>query len=389
VSADGRFVALASEKVVQLWRLADPRGPRVGVHEAVVVDLEYSAATGRVAAGASSGAVRVWELPGLQVQELGSLLGGVRALSFSPRGRRLAAVGGTAGMTVWTLDGSAEPRTLSPASSLSGPLHWSADGDVLAAQLCDSPRRCALVVHDIDDQERPLSTTLGVPFRTIELSADGTQAVAVRAGQYDVVSHFDIRDESRSRPPWQGEEAPRRFIGHAFTDDGTGLRLAGRDGDRFSLWHWDLIDDVVVLLDERQVVDAIANDAANVVLARTGEGDEIWPLLEPLPKPIAALPEGVTRFELSLSGDELLAETTSGLVLLHIATGIQRNLGDPGGAFAWLGGSGRATTESRSWVRIHVDPTPDDPQAFLAWLQELTDVDPGEVLVPAAGLGAQ
>jgi hypothetical protein len=98
------------------------------------------------------------------------------------------------------------------------------------------------------------------------------------------------------------------------------------------------------------------------------------------------LPAAVRGFELSPDGRELLARCESGLKLLHVPTGIGRRLAGRGEPFAWLGDSGRAVTESRSWVRVRVDPTPSKARDFLPWIASLTDVEPGEVLVPAAAL---
>jgi hypothetical protein len=260
------------------------------------------------------------------------------------------------------------------------------DEEILAAQICDSPRMCALVVHDIGQGERPISSTLGVPFRTIDLASDGGLVLGVRAGQYDVISVFDVRDGTRRGPPWTEGQAPRRFLAHAFSEDGTSVRIAGRDGDRLSLWHWDLLDDVVVRIDERPVVDVLPDATARTLLVRRAEGDELWPLFAPLPIPIASLPEGIVRFETSADHGELLVHTDDRIVLVHVATGLARDMPRSTGPFAWLGSAGRAAAESRSWVRIRPDPTPSDPRAFMAWLDGITDVDDGAILVPVSGL---
>jgi WD40 repeat protein/predicted Ser/Thr protein kinase len=373
VSGDGRSViAAGGDRSIRRWKVRRRADSTYRFRDAVVLAMAHTPIGNRLAIGTSTGVVRLWDVASDETPQIGQLVGGVHALMFSPDGTRLAALGGLGGISVWTLGEDAEPESLVPAA-FELPIQWHADGTRIAAQLCDSPRRCGLVVHDLDAHERLLATQLGAPLRSFGLSEGGRWALAVRASSPDSVELFDLQTGEQHSPPWAEEHVPSQVVAHRFSSDATSVRLAARDGDRLALWHWSPTEELLALLDEVEVDSVIADPAGTALLLRGVEGDEVWVLDEPLRRPIGPLPETIDHFELASDRSLALVVSKGRATVIHLATGIRRTVAGIEEPFVWRGLSAFAMAEERQLVRLRSDPTPDDPDAFLAWLDRITD----------------
>jgi hypothetical protein len=195
----------------------------------------------------------------------------------------------------------------------------------------------------------------------------------VRMGSPDAVELFDLQTGEQHGPPWVEDEAPTQIIAHRFSSDATSLRLAARDGDRLALWHWSPTEELLALLDEVAVDAVIADPGGTALLLRGGEGDEVWVLDEPLRRPIGPQPERIDHFELSQDRSLALVVSEGRATVIHVATGVRRTVAGIEAPFVWRGLSAFALAEDRQLVRLRNDPTPDDPRAFLAWLDRITD----------------
>jgi hypothetical protein len=318
--------------------------------------------------------VRLWDLVADETPQIGQLVGGVHGLTFSPDGSRLAALGGLGGISVWTLVGDEEPLSLLPAE-FEPPIRWGMDGGKIAAQLCDSPRRCGLVVHELDTEKRLLATPLGPPLRSFGLSEGGRFALAIRLGNPEAVQLFDLQSGEELAPPWPEERRPNRVVGFHFASDATSVRLAAHDGGRLALWHWAPHDELLTMLDEVEVTEVIPDVHGRALLLRGRDGDDLWVLDEPLRRPIGPLPERVEHFELSDDHGLALVVSENEATLIHVASGVRRTISGIEAPFAWLGLSAFAVAEERQRIRLREDPTPSEPRRFLQWLARTTDAE--------------
>lgn len=378
MSSDGRVVVAAdAEDTVRVWRIVRPRDTSHTLIDANVLTLAYDRVHDRLALGGTGGLVRLWTATGKERDALGQLIGGVHELSFSPGGDRLAALGGLGGITVWNVDGEQAPLSLQPAS-FESPITWSSDGTRLIAQNCEGPRRCGLVVHALDTDERLLSTLLGHRIERFALSEGSRFAALVRSSKPADVEVFELSTGTSWKPPWPETNIPAEIVGIAFTDNARALRLVSRDGDSIRLWHWEPQTEIVTELDEVEtdaVYDLIDGSA---LLLRMPDGGELWMVDEFLRHPIGVLPNIVERFELSPERDVLLVESTTGVELIHVPTGIRHTVDDIEPPYAWRGLSAFAIGRPRA-VMLRDDPTPNEGLAFARWLDTLTDAAPQEL----------
>ena len=373
VSGDGRSVlAAGADQSVRQWKVRQRAESTYQLRDAIVLAMGYTPVGSRLAIGTSTGVVRLWDLAADETPQIGQLVGGVHALTFSPDGTRLAALGGLGGISVWTLGGDGEPLGLRPAE-FEPPIRWGVDGSRIAAQLCDSPRRCGLVVHDLDAQERLLATPLGAPLRSFGVSEGGRYGLAIRQGNPDTVQLFDLQGGEELVPPWPDEGRPSRVVGFRFASSATYVRLAAHDGGRLSLWHWAPHDDLLTMLDEVEASEVIPDVRERALLLRGRDGDDLWVLDEPLRRPIGPLPERVDHFELSDDHGLALVVSEGEAMLIHVASGVRRTVSGIDAPFAWLGQSAFAVAEERQRIRLRQDPTPSEPRRFLEWLGRATD----------------
>ncbi|MEM6291201.1 MAG: serine/threonine-protein kinase [Myxococcota bacterium] len=376
MSGDGRTVVAADvSDTIRQWRVVRPSDPSHPLIDASVLSLAHDPSRDRLALGGTSGLVRLWSEAGEDRDSLGQLIGGVHELSFSPQGRWLAALGGLGGITVWDLAGGGTPISLLPAS-FERPIGWSNDGTRLIAQNCEGPSRCALMVHALDDDERLLSTVLGNRIERFALSEASLYAVMVRSATQADVELFDVQTGESQRPPWPVEDVPSSVVGLAFTDSARALRLVSSDDGLLRLWHWEPEGELLTVLDELTVDAVYAQPQGASMLLRTEEGGgELWTVGEALRRPVGPLPGVVRTFELSADREVLLIESDASVVIVHVPTGIRRELSDIESPYAWRGLSSFALGRAGSVV-LRDDPSPNEPTAFIAWLDTLTDALP-------------
>ncbi len=378
MSGDGGVVVAAdAEDTVRVWRIVRPRDTSHTLIDANVLTLAYDRVHDRLALGGTGGLVRLWTATGEGRDALGQLIGGVHELSFSPGGDRLAALGGLGGITVWEVDAKGGPLSLQPAS-FESPIAWSSDGTRLIAQNCEGPRRCGLVVHALDTDERLLSTLLGHRIERFALSEGSSFAALVRSSKPADVEVFELSTGVSWRPPWPEGEFPAEIVGLAFTNNARVLRLVSRDGDSIRLWHWEPQTQIVTELDAVKTDAVYGLPDGSALLLRMPEGGELWMVDEFLRHPVGMLPNIVERFELSPERDVLLVESSGGVELIHVATGVRHSVDDIEPPYAWRGLSAFAIGRPRA-VMLRDDPTPSEREAFSQWLDTLTDVEPREL----------
>ncbi|MBV1859647.1 MAG: protein kinase, partial [Nannocystaceae bacterium] len=378
MSGDGRVVVAAdAQDTVRVWRIVRPRDTSHPLIDANVLTLAYDRAHDRLALGGTGGLVRLWTATGEERDALGQLIGGVHELSFSPGGDRLAALGGLGGITVWDVDGERAPLSLQPAS-FESPIAWSSDGTRLIAQNCEGPRRCWLVVHGLDTDQRLLSTPLGHRIERFALSEGSRFAALVRSSKPADVEVFELSTGESWRPAWPENDHPAEIIGLAFAENARVLRLVSRDGESIRLWHWEPRTQIVTELDEVETDAVYALTDGSALLLRMPDGGELWMVDEFLRHPVGLLPNIVERFQLSPERDVLLVESTVGVDLIHVATGIRHTVDDIEPPYAWLGLSAFAIGRPRA-VMLRDDPTPSGREDFARWLDMLTDAAPQEL----------
>jgi len=135
---NGRTVASAGNRQVNLWRLGADAAPRTfRSHTDLVRGLDWSP-HGRVLASAHGakghGAIRLWNpASGRLVQTLTSPGGWLRGLSWSPDGLWLAAGGEDGQVRIWNVETQELAATLATDSQPVWSLAWSPDGRLLAA----------------------------------------------------------------------------------------------------------------------------------------------------------------------------------------------------------------------------------------------------------------
>jgi WD40 repeat protein len=377
---NGRVAAVSPENILQIWRVQPPVWPRIPVHHGSVLSLAYARQGERLAAGTTSGAVLVWDTASDEEQRVGRLFGGVHELSFSPDGQRLAAIGSLGGVTVWSFEDGEDPITLSAETVVEPPLRWSSDGRRLLAQGCDAPDRCAVMVHAIADGRSLVSRIFGRRLRSLAVSPGGSWIIAVRIGPPDALVLYDVRDGLPASTPIFDPQ-PEEIVAHAFSPLGHGARLVTRNGDALRLWHWDLAAASATLLEQRPVVEAIPDRFATALLVRDRQDDHLWVIDEPLLRPMARLPEDVEWIRLSRDRSYLLVGAPTTAILVHLGSGVRRVFEQVTAPIAWSGGSTLADVQNGSWIRQRIDPTPADPDAFMAWLRDVTDarVDPRDL----------
>jgi WD40 repeat protein len=126
-SPDGRTLAAAGYRQVNLWRLDDTAPPRTFLaHTDLVRSVAWSPDGVRIASVGDDGVARVWNAESLQ--QLSVLeTGPDYAIGWSPDGSRLATAGASATLKIWRSDSGALLHRARLQTTISS-LRWSPDG---------------------------------------------------------------------------------------------------------------------------------------------------------------------------------------------------------------------------------------------------------------------
>jgi eukaryotic-like serine/threonine-protein kinase len=229
-SGDGRFLAAAVEKQVQLWDVATgkERARFVAESDFAQHGLALSPDGAKIAFTGPQHSVEVWDLPtGKRLAIYKGHVGPVTAIAFSPRGDRIASESTDATLKIWEATTSQEIRSLKGTQSVWAGLAFSPDGKYL---LSSCPEK-SVKIWDLEKGTASLSLRgHKSPVYSIAFNRAGTRVVT--AGR-DVVRLWTWPEREEILTLTAGNDA--RLA--AFLAEGKRLAAAGTGG--VTIWDAD------------------------------------------------------------------------------------------------------------------------------------------------------
>ena len=219
LSADGRYLAVASEIGVWLYEAATSRALALLPTESV-----YSVAfslDGTLAAGLTSGHVELWEVEAGErigsLQHRGSQIG----VAFSPDGTRLASGGYRGRVRLWDVATQTEETTIEGHSDLVSSVSFSPDGALLASGSRDG----RVILWDVGTREQTGSLGGHLGLIPVAFSPDG--ALLASGSGDGTVWLWDVGTQGLIRT-WEEHINEVRSV--TFSLDGAILVSAAEDG---------------------------------------------------------------------------------------------------------------------------------------------------------------
>jgi WD40 repeat protein/predicted Ser/Thr protein kinase len=406
-SHDGQWIAAAKGDVVQLWRTGPDERGRRALGE-VPIDTEdgsiaavVTLAGGDLLTASRLGRFRRWSAGALDNSTLVADTDlDVGQVVPAPDGRQVAIEDLHGALHVLDL---ADPRGYTSLgrvrSHRPGPLAWAPDGSAVAKLSCATDPTCLLAIYPADGGvPRPLSDIPG-EGRSLRYSADG-QWLASEHGSG--LWLWNVRTgEGRRIEPSDPDERITELIGYAFVDGGAALRIAAADRPstppvrgvvpRASLRVWQTAVDrarVHELFAQAALSQLVSSDGRHAVMMQTpDERALVWFLEDDrfalLPDRLLPAAEAVTGLRVAPGGDAVLLELDGGRrsMVVDLASGQRRTLPALIDPVAWTEDGTVVDVVGGSRVRRWVDPAPEDPAAFLAWLDQITTIvlEPGDL----------
>jgi WD40 repeat protein len=391
-SADGHWIAAAKGDVLQLWHTGpDARGRRALGEVPIETDDGAIAAMATLAGGdlltaSRHGNFRRWIAEGESTLLADTGLE-VARLVVAPDGRRVAIEDAVGAVHVLDLADASGFTTLGRVRAhRPGPLAWAPDGSAVAKLGCANTPTCLLAIHPADGGvPRPLGDVPG-EGRSLRYSADGTHLVSEHATG---VFLWDLQTgDGRRIEAGDPNDHDLELIAYAFVDGDASLRTAGRPRARStgvsSLRVWQTrVDDTRVheLFVQDELSQLVASDDRDALLVQTADDRVlVWFLYEDrfvlLPDRLLPERESVTRLRVAPGRDAILLDIDGGRrsVLVDLASGQRRTLPALIDPVAWADDGMVVDVVGNSRIRRWVDPTPDDPSAFLTWLDGVTTI---------------
>jgi len=164
------LAAVAGERRVGVWRIADGRQLAMLVAPGPVHDLAFDPAGLRIAVAGDGGA-GIWDLDGRVLATVSHI--GVSRVAWSPDGQRLASAGGDGYARVWDADGGLPLQVLGQVGSSTDEMRFSPAGDRLAVHSSTG----MLTYWDTRVDARPLADALALADRSAFL-LEGTTLVS-------------------------------------------------------------------------------------------------------------------------------------------------------------------------------------------------------------------
>lgn len=396
VSDDGIWAAVATtDQQLRLWRLTgmggddtEPDGSQVVSRRSLMTALAFSDDGNLLASATRQGIVELWSQRGEPRGRLGQHGRTVFDLGFSPQGHELAAHDEQGGLVVWSV---ADPELEPVIVRTEGPRHpggwvWSPDGEAIAATDCRGGTTCSVILYPLREEPQVLGG-VDSPATTLLFSP---------SGRYLLSDHptgawiWDRYEGSGRALTWPSEPNIGKRI--AFAHVRGGMRIATahvqRDADAqvvsttLRVWHVGPQDGELHLLFEEPDLRTLLVDPTRQTLLLQAEPESavVWSLSDDRFLQIPGVdPE---HDGMLVAPDQsavlLIAHNRHGRELdstwLDIESGQRRRFSRRQKPVAWSASGVVADMHGRRGLRLWSDPTPDQPDEFIAWLEETTNV---------------
>ena len=313
-SPNGRWLATASERAVQLWD--GNNGEKFGrpmPHDAAVHSVAFSGDSQRIVTGSEDGSVRIWDAATatqlLRIPAHGQI---VRSVAFSPTTDLVVSGGDDNAVRLWNAKTGARIGEFQTGDTQVLSVGFDAKGDRIVAGRLDGKVQ-VFDGHNLQPVAEAFTVSRS-PVDSAVFSPDGTR-IAVGAND-NAVSVWDTESRTLIGSPLTGHHG--EVFSVAFSPDGTRIVSGSADG---CVRVWDAVGGLPIPSGQRQVY-AVGFSKDGQTMASGGDDGtvRIWnaraaqPIGAPLGQPVADDRNAVTSLVFDPQGDRLVVGARDGRV---------------------------------------------------------------------------